>query len=210
MTYRRFTYFILVCAVILTTGLTARPAVAGHSVDPSTLNPPPPPEYNPVCHAVGSGVICDINWSAPEPAYGSGLICGTGAESFEVIGVDVKSVSGHRYYDQDLNLTERHFREEYVGRLTNPLTGAYLDFIQADTVMHNLTVPGDVATGNEHVSGSTRIWRPDGGVVLTDSGTGLLSSDGTILSESHHHPFDAYYVYGDTSALQPICDALMR
>jgi hypothetical protein len=42
--------------------------------------------------------------------------------------------------------------------------------------------------------------------VLIDAGRVVVDeSDGTILFEAGQHHFDAY---GDTAALQPICDAL--
>jgi hypothetical protein len=209
MLFKRFTRLFLVFAVLLTAFLAARPAQAGNSVDPSTLNPPPPDFFNPVCSATGYGTLCTLSFTQIEGPEGNGLICGSGANSFEVVSQDVRTVDRLRFYDQNNNLTERHYREVYVGTLTNPLTGATLNFTQADTVLHKLAVPGDPDTGIMSISGSSRISKPGGGVVLTDAGTAFLSPDGTILSESRHHPLDAYYVYGDASAIQPICDALM-
>lgn len=51
------------------------------SVDPSTLNPPPPPQFNPVCERVGGGTICTVQFSDPPFAGGIGIVCGTGANS---------------------------------------------------------------------------------------------------------------------------------
>jgi hypothetical protein len=52
---------------------------------------------------------------------------------------------------------------------------------------------------------------PDGGTMLIDAGKVVIDeSDGMILFEAGQHHFDAYFVYGDTSALQPICDTLSQ
>ena len=38
---------------------------AAQAVDPSTLIPPPPAEFNPVCKAVGAQTICDVTFNDP-------------------------------------------------------------------------------------------------------------------------------------------------
>jgi hypothetical protein len=210
MVFKRFTRLVLLCAVILAAGSLAVPALAGQSVDPSTLNPPPPDFFNAVCSATGAGTICTLAFTQIEGPGGTGLICGSGPDSFEAVSQDVRTVDGRRFYDQDNNLTERHFREVYVGTFSNPLTGAYLNFTQANTIIHRLAVPGDVDSGKEQIDGSFRISLPGGGVVLTDAGATLLATDGSLLFSSSHHPFDDYFINGDTSALQAICDGLMR
>jgi hypothetical protein len=195
---------IALCAVI-----TPQAAFASQTVDPSTLNPPPPPEFNPECKAVGDGTICTVAFTQLEEPGGTGIICGSGSNSFEVVGFDTRTVNGRRYYDRNGNLNQRHFREVMVGSLTNPLTGASIDFVQADTVVHNLAVPGDIDTGTETITGLWRASTPHGGTVLIDVGRTLLAvPDGTTLSEKGQHPLSAYYEHGDTSAIQPICDAL--
>ena len=209
MNFRRFTHLLVASCITLFAVIAPRSALASQLVDPSTLNPPPPPQFNPVCKAVGNGTICTIEFVETQGPDATGLICGSGPNSFEVISSDTRTVTGRRYYDQNGNLTQRHFREVFVGILTNPLTGVSLDFVQGDTVLHNLAVPGDVDTGTEAITGSFRLSRPQGGAVLIDAGRSVIDvSDGTILFEAGQHPFDAFYVFGDTSALQPICDAL--
>jgi len=61
-------------AHIFITGFTAlfvfallpQSGFAGQPVDPSTLNPPPPPQFNPVCESVGNGTMCTVQFSDPE------------------------------------------------------------------------------------------------------------------------------------------------
>jgi hypothetical protein len=209
MDLRRFTHLLVSSFIALFAVMTPQSVLASQIVDPSTLNPPPPPQFNPVCTAVGFGTLCTIEFVETHGPDVTDIICGTGANSFAVVGSDTRTVTGRRYYDENGNLTQRHFREVLVGTFTNPLTGASLNFVQADTILHNLAVPGDVSTGTEAITGSTRFSLPRGGVVLVDAGRTVLdASDGTILFEAGQHHFDDYFVLGDTSALQPICDAL--
>jgi len=202
-------FFLMVFATLNLLVIAPQSAVfAGESVDPSTLNPPPPPQFNPVCERVGNGTICTVNFSDPPFAGGSGLFCGSGANTFEVFQFQTRSVQGRRYYDVNGNLTRRHFREVLAGTFTNPLTHASLSFSGGDTHLHDLAVPGDISTGTEVTTGSFRVYLTNGGSVLIDAGRQVALQDGTLVSESGQHPFNDYFVFGNTSALQPICDAL--
>jgi hypothetical protein len=206
---RYFRVFVILAVVVLSALVPQTLVFAGKSVDPATLNPPPPPGFNPSCEAIGSGTICHLAFSDPPIiAEPTGIICGSGASSFEVLLSQTRSVEGRRYYDRDGNLTQRHFREVFAGTFMNPLTNATVSFDQSDTVIHNLAVPGDGNTGTLTVTGSLRLHRQDGGVVLIDAGRSVLSPDGSILMEAGQHHFDDYFVFGDISALQPLCDAL--
>ena len=201
-------FFLMVFAALNMLVIVPQSAVfAGESVDPSTLTPPPPPQFNPVCEKVGSGTICTVNFSDPPFAGGSGVICGTGPNAYEVFQFQNRSVQGKRYYDENGNLTRRHFREVLDGTFTNPLTHTSLSFSGGDTHLHDLGVPGDINTGTEATTGSVRIFLRNGGTFPIDIGR-ILDSDHGILSESGQHPFLDYFVFGNTTALQPLCDAL--
>jgi hypothetical protein len=135
--HRLFSLFLVLAVVMLSALLPQAVVFAGQSVDPATLNPPPPPEFNPICEAIGSGTICHLAFSDPPViAEPSGIICGSGASSFEVLLSQTRSVEGRRYYDRNANLTQRHFREVFAGRFMNPLTNATVSFDQSDTVIH--------------------------------------------------------------------------
>ena len=122
-TSRFFRVFVTLAVVALSVLIPQAIVFAGQLVDPTTLNPPPPPEFNPVCEAIGSGTICHLAFSDPPVvAEGTGLVCGSGASSFEVLTSSTRSVEGRRYYDRDRNLTERHYREVVKGTFINPLT----------------------------------------------------------------------------------------
>ncbi len=82
--------------------------------------------------------------------------------------------------------------------------------MQHDTILHNLSVPGDLGTGTIKTTGlMTRVWQPGRGTVVLDAGTIVEDvATGALIRSSGPHPFRDYFVDGDTSALQPLCDAL--
>ncbi len=203
-----FAVFTLVLTIIVS--LAPLPVFAKELVDPTTLNPPPPPNFNPVCERVGVLIICEVKFSDPTFAGGSDLICGSGAGAFEPFLFQNRSVTGKRYYDRNRNLLRRHFREAFEGTFTNPITHKSLAFSGSDTHLHVLAVPGDNATGTETITGSVRIFLgPGNGTLAIDTGRLVIdvASDKSI-AESGQHPFLDYFEHGDTSALQPLCDAL--
>jgi hypothetical protein len=196
--------------VVLLMSLAAPSIAAGagnQPVDPSTLNPPPPPSYNPVCSDVGDHIACSITFSDPdivdEP---SGIVC----DGTELLITQSRSVVGTRLYDADGNLLQRHFRETLNGTFTNPDTGLFAWWAQHDTVIHDLSVPGDSTSGSEHVSGAfTRAWLPSGGTIINDAGNAIFDeATGDVLKESGNHPFIAYFAFGDSAAIAPLCAAL--
>jgi len=207
-TLRRFSRLILAVTsgFVLHTAL-ATSASARTPVDPSTLNPAPPASFNAVCYRDGSHISCDLAFSDPDVVDApSGIIC----NGTELLDSHSRAVVGKRTYDAEGNLLQRHFIESLHGTFTNPDTGKVALWSQHDTVIQNLAVPGDANSGTEQITGLTpRVWLPDGGTILTDAGYTLLdvATDET-LSESAHHPFDAYFGSGDTAALAPLCATL--
>jgi hypothetical protein len=193
----------------LVIGVSMPPVVlAGPPVDPSTLNPPPPPEFNPVCERAGTQTICTVQFSDPPLGLPNGIVCGSGANAYEIFQFQNRSVLGHRYYDQSGNLTRRHFKEVVSGTLTNPLNHKALSYSGSLTHLHDLSIPGDITSGTESITGSVRIYPPQGGSVLLEAGRTINAGDGTLLRESGPHPIQDYFVVGDTAAVQPLCDAL--
>ena len=185
----------------------AAPVAARTPVSPASLNPAPPDFFNAQCYAGAGGTVCSLAFSddsiVDEP---SGIVCG----SVEILFSQERSVVGKRFYDANGNLTQRHFREYMNGTYSSPATGKSVPWVQHDTIIHNLSVPGDLSTGTVKTTGLiTRVWVPGGGTILTDVGTIVRdqATDETI-SSGGKHPFDAYFLDGDASALQPLCDAL--
>jgi len=193
----------VVVASAVTLALVA-PVAAGEPVDPNTLNPPPPAEFNPVCERVGGGIVCDLAFSDPPVIdQPGGLFC----DGDQIYESWTRSVVGRRIYDADGNLLKRHFREDFVGSLTNPTSGAIVEFVTHATNIHVLSVPGDLASGISSGAGAGRWFDPGGATVLVDAGRLVFGPTGIIESHGPHH-FDDYFERGDLDALQPLCDAL--
>ena len=192
---------------LLASIVLAAPVSARETVDPGTLNPPPPDFFNAECYAGAGGTVCTLHFSddpiADEP---SGIVCG----GTELVFSQERSVIGKRIYDADGNLVQRHFREWMSGTFTNPDTGRSVPWEQHDTIIHNLSVPGDLDSGTIRTTGLiTRVSLPGGGSILLDAGTILEDfATGDLLHEGGPHPFRDYFVNGNASALQPLCAAL--
>lgn len=205
---KSFQSAMFVATVVLLIAVSLLPLSAGTPVDPSTLNPPPPPQFNPVCQKDGVQTICTVQFSDPPFAGGSGVICTSGGSSYEVFQFQNRSVQGHRYYDANGNLTRRLFHEVDSGTFTNPLNNNAVSFRGRGTTRHDLTTPGDINSGTLVVTGGFRIYAPHAGTVLIDVGRSVNAADGTLIRESGQHPIQDYFVFGDTAALQPLCEAL--
>ena len=165
-----------------------------------------PAAFNATCFRVGSHISCNLAFSDPdvidEP---SGIVC----DGTELLASLSRSVVGTRLYDAHGDLLQRHFRESLDGTFTNPDTGLVALWTQHDTVIHNLSTPGDDTTGIEHVSClGTRVWLPGGGTIVSDTGTMITNTAGDALRLSGHHPFFDYFALGDASALASVCSAL--
>ncbi len=183
------------------------PVAGRDSVDPATLNPPPPAFFNAECFAGAGGTVCTLHFSEdPINDEPSGIIC----DGTELLFSQDRSVVGKRFYDAEGNLVQRHFRESLSGTFSNPDTGARVFWIQHDTVVQNLSEPGNLDSGTARSSGLfKRVWLPGSGSILLDVGTVLVDeATGEVLASGGRHPFGDYFERGDTTALQPICDAL--
>lgn len=186
----------------------AAPATAKSPVDPTTLNPAPPDFFNAVCERTGKQIICTLAFDTVDDVFDepSGIMCGT----TELLFSQRRSVVGKRYYNAAGDLLVRHFRESFVGDFTNPVTGKVATWTQHDTVIHRLARPGDIASGTTSISGQVAHVRgPDGRTILIGAGRLLIDeSNGEILAIHGPHPFDEYFAFGDTRALDALCDAL--
>jgi len=208
----RLSLAVFTSVIALVGSMTPQQVLAKEPVDPTTLNPAPPPDFNPVCERVGNQIICEVQFSDPPFAGGSGVICGSGANTFEALQFQNRSVRGKRYYDANGDLLRRHFREVFEGTFVNPITHKALAYSGSDTHLHDLAVPGDISSGTEAITGSVRIFLgPGNGTLAIDTGRLVVPGEGSTdntFEEKGQHPFFDYFVFGDTAALQPLCDAL--
>lgn len=198
---------VVVAGLFTVIALLAPATVAARTaVDATTLTPPPPDFFNAECNTGAGGVLCTLHFSddpiVDEP---SGILCG----STELLFSQTRSVVGKRTYDVTGRLVQRHFREELAGVLTSPVTGRSVPWTQHDTVIHDLSVPGDLDSGTTMVTGLTsRFFLPGGGTVLVDAGTTVHDATGALVREGGPHPLVDYFELGDAAALQPVCDAV--
>jgi hypothetical protein len=199
--------FVLVAGLLSAIALLAPATAAARTpVDPTTLTPPPPDFFNAVCNTGAGGVLCTLHF-ADDPIVDepSGVLCG----STELLFSQSRSVVGKRTYDAEGRLLQRHFREELAGVLTNPVTGRIVPWTQHDTVIHDLSVAGDVDSGTTKITGLTsRFFLPGGGTVLVDAGTTIHDATGALVREGGPHPLVDYFELGDGAAVKPICDAI--
>jgi len=182
-------------------------ALAGAPVDPTTLIPPPPPEFNPICGATGFGTLCHEQFSDPPLVNDPNTLpCVVGTMSF--LNTQTRSVDARRYYDQANKLTEVHYREVLNATLTNPVTGATVLQAQDDTVIEKLAIPGDFGSSRTTITGLVRFLLPGGRTLLIDAGQSINDGAGNLIGEHGPHPLNDYFVFGNLAALQPLCDVL--
>jgi hypothetical protein len=203
-TLRRFAPVVAAATAVVSLGAATR------AVDPSTLTPAPPDFFNASCTRTGGHITCDLGFIDPvapveEP---TGIICGTGSEQFEVLDTWHRSVQGKRLYSSDGLLLRRHFSDSWDGTFTNSVTGATVAYAQRGTYLHDLTVPGDNATGLERDTIRLRVFGANGTVLIQAGRTVLARSDDQIVFQAGQHPFDEYFGQGDSTALEPLCEAL--
>ena len=184
----------------------AGPAAAKEPVDPNTLNPAPPDFFNATCERTGSHILCNLAFSDPPVvAEPSGIVCGT----TELIVSQTRDVVGKRFYDSDGDLVRRHFREEFAGTLTNTKSGVTVDWVAHNTIIHDLAVPGDIASGTTTISGQQmRIFGPHGTVLIDVGHLVIDEATGELLKSSGKHHLDDYFLNGNTAAIASLCAAL--
>jgi hypothetical protein len=172
--------FVTVGAML---AITTAPATLAAAIDPATLNPIPPDFYS--CRATGGGAICRAHTVDPYSGEASGIVCGAGANSVELLDNGIRDVEATRWYDRNLNLTKRVrmtlFREAF---LSNPATGLTLGYAQHNTDMDELAVPGDFASSTFTGHGVLSITSPGFGSVILSAGRTIVGPDGTIEATS--------------------------
>lgn len=151
----------------------AGPAAAGPLVDPSTLQPPPPPGAE--CRADGQWIICHTSLvltPVNEPV--AELPCGTVYET----STDVRR--GIRWYNSDGKLVKRFVTQDLEGTWSLSPTGAgpTAKLSAHDNWRNVYAVPGDESSGPTtfHGNGIT-VQAPGFGVIVHIAGLDL--PDGT-------------------------------
>jgi hypothetical protein len=187
--------------------VSAPAAHAGQPVDPSTLNPPPPPFEE--CRTTGSGVICQ--GSTTFDPYGpdwTPLVCGSGPTAFNIYDASNGPLRqlATRWYDLDRNLTRREVHFETFGEVSNPLAGTVVPYHAVDSTKTIFAIPGDFGSATESHIGSMIFTLPHEGAVEVNAGKVTFDASGNIEFASAKNPY-AFNI-GDMSKLQDLCTAL--
>jgi hypothetical protein len=177
----------------------AGPAAAGPLVDPSTLQPPPPPDSE--CRLDGAWIICHTSLEfhpVNEPILDFQLPCGTLYETAN----DVRR--GIRWYDSNTGkLLKRFVSQDFEGTWSLSPTGAgpTVTVIAHDNWRNLYAVPGDESSGPTifHGNGFT-IRAPSFGVIVHIAGLDL--PDGTHRGVAR--------VIEDPEVAAELCAALTR
>ena len=180
-------------------------AYAGQPVT-QALNPPPPAFET--CKTVGTGFMCD---GARTEVYGpddTGIICGSGANAFDVLDQGTHNQHAIRFYNADGNLTRRVIYDQYFGQFSNPPAGAAVRYTQHNTITDVLAVPGDLSSATETETGENTFTVPHLGAVLLNSGRIIFGADGTLEFSAGPQGFIDYFYNGNTTALAELCTAL--
>ena len=180
---------------------------AGFAGQPVTQTLTPPAPAWQTCKAAGGGTICEGTISFSYGPVCSGITCG-GSSTFDVLDSATESELARRFYDQNGNLTRRIRYDSFMSaRLSNPLTGATLDYTQTQKWADVLAVPGDFGSATVTLTGEFVLHSVDGTLVLVGAGRTVFAPDGTIESQAGPSGF-LDLIAGDPSALGSLCAAL--
>jgi hypothetical protein len=194
---------VLVFAIV---AFAAAPMTLAAGIDPGTLNPVPPDFYS--CRATATGAMCRAHTVDPYEFESTGIVCGSGASTVELLDSGIRDVEATRWYDRDLNLTRRQrmflFRETH---LTNPANGRTLPYSQHNADNETLGVPGDLDSATLTSHGHLSMTAPGFGAVLLDAGRIVVGPSGDL--EFQAGPFEVErYFEGELSIVDDLCAAL--
>jgi hypothetical protein len=142
----------------------------------------------------------------------TGIICGSGSSSFDVINSETRHRYGPSFSDVNGNFVKDILDIDTVGTFSNSVTGASIAY-KARGVQHDsLAIPGDFnSTFTSVTTGELAIIAPGAGVVWQDTGRVVDSFDPNgdeSLAWSGQQDDLVYGFLGDTSVAQKLCAAL--
>ncbi len=194
---------VLVLAIV---ALGAAPLTLAAGIDPATLNPVPPDIYS--CRATADGAICRAHTVESYQFEATGIFCGTGAGTVELLDSGIRDVQATRWYDRNLDLVRRQrmflFRDAH---LTNPANGRTLSYSQHNADNEVLGVPGDLASATLSSSGHLSITAPGFGSVILDVGHVVVGPEGDLEFAAGQFELGRYYG-GELSLADDVCAAL--
>jgi hypothetical protein len=196
---------LITLAGVLGALVLAPPALAGQPPR-SDLNPPPPDDY--ICQATGAQTICRADRQSHNDPAPTDVSCPT----FQISDQGDVSEQLTRRYDADGNFVERVIRERWTNAMwSNPLTGDTLPYTQRGITTDRATVPGDLDSIVETLTGENVYTDPvTHKKVLRSTGRTVFGPDGMLEASSGHQWVVDLFILGDTSVLDGVCAALAR
>src|SRR5215475_2312157 len=84
-----------------------------------------------VCQSVGGGTICRSFDVEVNPPADTGIVCGSGAEAFDIFDESINNQTRTEWFDENGNLTNRSDHDVYsFGQWSNPLTGDVVPYTE--------------------------------------------------------------------------------
>jgi hypothetical protein len=163
------------------------------------------------CTTVGGGTICRSSEVEARGPLDTGIVCGSGADAFDIFDQFVNNQSRTEWYDENGNLTHRRDHDVITfGQWSNPLTGDVVPYTQHNVEDDDFPVPGDTTTATMTFTGENIYRLPTGGkFVLQAVGRQAYTWDfGELLSSHGPNAFVAAFYEGDPHAFDQVCAAL--
>jgi hypothetical protein len=191
-----------IAALALVPAASAAPPALGD------LNPPPPDDYT--CKPVGARTICTVSRSESKVAEPQAeLVCGEGADAFTINDSGTEYSQLTRRYNANGDLTSRVEHEVWLDSFwSNPLNGKVVTYTQRGTFFDVLTVPGDLDSIVETITGENIYTDPvTNKKVLRSAGRVVWGPEGLLAESGQHWDVDMFW-FGDSHALDNVCAAL--
>ena len=130
------------------------------------------------------------------------------SSAFDIFDSATESELARRFYDENGNLVRRVRHDSFAsGQLSNPLTGAALDYTQTQKWTDILAVPGDLGSATVTLTGEFVVHGAKGAAVLVGAGRTVFAPDFTIEFQAGPSGF-LDLIALDPSAVGPLCAAL--
>jgi hypothetical protein len=188
--------------------LSLVPAASAAPPSLGDLNPPPPDDYT--CKPVGARTICTVTRheskvAEPQPE----LVCGSGASAFTINDNGDEYSDFTRRYNANGDLTSRVEHEVWINSFwSNPLNGKTVTYTQRGTFFDQFTVPGDLDSVVEKITGENIYTDPvTNKKVLRSVGRAVWGPEGLMAESGIHWDIDMFW-FGDPTVLDGVCAAL--
>lgn len=142
----------------------------------------------------------------------TGIVCGSGPSSFDVINSETHHKYGPSFSDVNGNFVKDILYSDIVGTFSNPVTGASIAYKSRQIEHDSVAIPGDFSsTFTSITTGEMQIIAPGGGVVWQGDGRFVdtfYPNGDESLAWSGPHDGLVYSFLGQTVVADKLCTAL--